>query len=152
MINDEEDLIRLDSFIAPSIIRKVVDEVHFFCFDDDTEPGLHKSLLERFGATETRHDSIESLIKEIEGKEKSLILDLDLDLFNREKPFYAEEQRIIEFSNRCTNLIKQAEVITIAKSPDPWYDTDSSRMDWDAELAEAVTEIVVPRILSIRNN
>src|SRR5208337_2973437 len=46
------NLVRKDSFIAPSIIRRIIDEVHFLCFQGDmdnlTPPGLDDELLKRY--------------------------------------------------------------------------------------------------------
>ena len=40
-----EDLrVRKDSFIAPAIIRGLVNEVHFLCFQPDTTPGMDRDI------------------------------------------------------------------------------------------------------------
>ena len=117
----ENSLVRRDSFISPAIIKGITDEVHFFCLQNDTEPGLDDKLLQTFKAYETRHDSIQSLVNTVQNRKKPLIMDLDLDLFNRDTPFFAEgaalSVSINEFLDDCTTLFKRAEVITIAKSP-----------------------------------
>jgi len=150
----KDSLVRRDSFIAPAVIRGITDEIHFFCLQDDTEPGLDPQLLQRYGAKEIRHDSIRGLRESLECRNKTLIMDLDLDLFNRDTPFYAEgthfSENIKEFIEECRPLIQKAEVATIAKSPSAWWIGNQSRWDWDPELSEELASIVVPRILKIR--
>ncbi|NQT09967.1 MAG: UPF0489 family protein [Desulfobacteraceae bacterium] len=76
-----EDYIRKDSFIASAIIRGLVDEVHFYCKQKDTEPGLDESLLAEYKASQFLHHDIDSLISY--STQKPIIFDIDLDLFNK---------------------------------------------------------------------
>lgn len=152
----ESRLIRRDSFISPAIIKGITDEVHFFCLQNDTELGLDDELLQSYGANEIRHNSIQDLVHALENIQKPLIMDLDLDLFNRDTPFYAEGAglctNIIEFLDKCGPLFERAEVVTIAKSPGAWWITNQNRWDWDRDLSEELAGIVVPRIISIRSH
>jgi len=60
MVRNEER-IQCDSFIAPAVIRELVTEVHFFCKQTDTEPGLGERLLADTGAREYMHDDADQL-------------------------------------------------------------------------------------------
>ena len=152
----EDNLVRRDSFICPAIIKGITDEVHFFCLQNDTKPGLDYELLQRYGTNEIRHDSIQDLVHALQNIRKPLIMDLDLDLFSRETSFYAEgaglSTNINEFLDECGPLFERAEVVTIAKSPGAWWTRTKDRWDWDRDLSEKLASIVVPRILSIRSH
>jgi hypothetical protein len=152
----ENRLIRRDSFIAPAIIKGITDEVHFFCLQNNTESGLDDELLQSYGVDEIRHTSIEDLVRVLRNGQKPLIMDLDLDLFNRDTPFYAEgaelSRKIIEFLDKCGSLFERAEVVTIAKSPGAWWIRNQNRWDWDRDLSEDVAKIALPHIVSIRSH
>ena len=151
----ENSLVRQDSFISPAIIKGITDEVHFFCLQDDTEPGLDEDLLARHQACEIRHDTIEGLIRALERLDRALIMDLDLDLFNRDTPFYAEgaelPKSITGFLDGIRDLFLRAQVITIAKSPGHWWIRNEKRWDWDTDLSEELARIVIPYIFAIRS-
>lgn len=153
---EEDNLVRRDSFISPAIIKGITDEVHFFCLQNDTEPGLDNVLLRTYGASEIPHNSIQELIHALENRKKPLIMDLDLDLFNRDTPFYAEgaglSTNINEFLHECEPLFERAEVVTIAKSPGDWWIRNQNQWDWDRDLSKKLAGIVVPRIISIRGH
>lgn len=139
----EENYIRKDSFIAPSIIRGYVNRVDFHCFQTDTEIGLDESLLINYSAKQNIHDKIEDLIHSIGNKK--IILDLDLDIFNKSS-YYLEgdlwsEQEIENYIYTITPLIEQAKIITIAMS----YGFSGSDQD-----REYLTKLVTPIILNIR--
>ena len=151
----EDCLVTRDSFIAPAIIRGISDEVHFFCLQNDTQPGLTSQLPQQYETIERRHSSIESLIESVKNSPKPLIMDLDLDLFNRATPFYSAgcemNTRVIAFIEKCSFLFQRAEVVTIAKSPGAWWINNQNQNDWDTELSEQLARIIVPRLVSIRS-
>lgn len=139
----EENYIRKDSFIAPSIIRGYVNRIHFHCFQTDTEIGLDDCLLEKCDAKQYVHDTIEELLA-VTGSEL-IILDIDLDIFNRSTNFLDGDlwsnEEIIEYISKITPLIREAKVITIAMS----YGYSGSNAE-----REFLTKFVVPKIIDIR--
>lgn len=151
----ENRLIRRDSFISPAIIRGLIDEVHFFCLQDDTQPGLNDQLLHRYQAKEFRHSSLCSLVRAVENRKKPVIADLDLDLFNRATQFYGQGEGLpkkIDYFLSKTNIVfSSADVVTIAKSPGNWWIQEQNQWDWDTGLSEKVAEIIVPRIVLLRS-
>ena len=113
-------LIRKDSFIAPAIIKKFFKKIYFFCLQKDTEQGFYKPFLSEYDASESIFSDIESLCKELHNND--IILDLDLDIFNKsgkwaEGDLWAEEE-IISFLGKCSTLVNNAKIITIAMSFD----------------------------------
>jgi hypothetical protein len=78
---ERKPFVRYDSFIAPSIIRGLVKEVHFICSQDDTDIGLDDNLLHRYEAKQFVHKNLDSLIQHI--GDRQILFDLDLDMFNR---------------------------------------------------------------------
>ena len=136
----ENDKIRKDSFIAPSIIRGYVNRVDFHCFQT-TNIGLTDSILANYNPIQNNHNTIEDLIKSI-GNEK-IILDLDLDLFNKSGKMGElwGEKKIENYIHKITPLIKQAKIITIAMS----YGFSGSNKD-----IEYLTKLVIPIIINIK--
>ncbi|MGE4418570.1 MAG: UPF0489 family protein [Sulfurimonas sp.] len=138
----KEDYIRKDSFIAPSIIRGYINRVDFHCFQTDTEIGLDESLLANYNVEQNIHDKIGDLINSIGNKK--IILDLDLDIFNKSDNFLEgdlwSEEEIKNYIYKITPLIEQAKVITIAMSYG-FSGSDQGR--------EYLTKLVTPIIVDI---
>lgn len=139
----EEKYIRKDSFIAPAIIRGYANRIHFHSFQTDTEIGLDDFLLDKFDAKQFVHDTIEELLSAT-GSE-SIILDIDLDLFNKSTNFLDGDlwtkEEILEYISKIIPLIKRAKVITIAMS----YGYSGSNTE-----REFLSKFIVPKIIDIR--
>lgn len=147
------DLVDHASFIAPAILLRLIDEVHFYCLQNDTTPGLDSDLLDETGIKEYRHESIDDLISITKNLNKPILFDLDVDLFNRATPFYSDgpeyHERIRSFIWKCSDLIKRAAVVTIAKSPSAYWIKNEGQWDWDVELAEELFNMIVPIVREI---
>lgn len=109
--------VRKDSFIAPAIIRGIVNEIYFFCFQDNTETGLDEDLLKKYHSKQFIYKNIDLIPYH---KIKNYFLDIDLDLFNNSdmwaKSDLWENSDICDFLRKCSGLIKNASLITIAMS------------------------------------
>ena len=135
--------IRKDSFIAPAVIRELLSSVHFYCLQDDTEPGIDSTLLARFNCAQYMHTSTEQLV----GADVSspMIFDLCLDLFNDsdqwEEGELWEDRDIIEFLELTAPYIERASIVTVSFS----YGYSGSKDD-----TEHLAAIVLPRMLALR--
>lgn len=133
--------IRFDSFIAPSIIRGSVKEIHFYCLDYDNDIALDEELLRQCHAKQFVYKNIDSLIQHVSGK--SIVFDIDLDIFNKsdkwEEGNIWDENDILKFVDKCTSIIANSALVTIATS------TGYSGNNKDTEY---LTDLVVPRIVS----
>jgi len=118
-----KNIVRLDSFIVPALIRNLIDEVHFYCIQKDTDPGIDNPgidnpLLSKYGVTQFIHQSVNSI--DISDIRKPIIFDIDLDLFNNSEIMDEgdlwRESEIIKFVRGCSGIIKRASLITIAMS------------------------------------
>ena len=119
MVRNEER-IQYDSFIAPAVIRKLVTEVHFFCKQTNTEPGLGEQLLIDAGAREYLHNDVRELAEaEFSGP---VIFDLCLDLFNRSDMWATgdlwSDDEIREFLEQIRPVLERAVVVTVSLSFD----------------------------------
>lgn len=135
-----DSLVRYDSFIAPAIIRGIVKEVHFYCFQSDGDDGLENDLLQRYKAKQFIHSNIDTLIQGVSGK--SVVFDIDLDIFNRSDKWdrgdiWAEED-ILSFIDKCSGLIANSSLITIAMS----FDYSGTAKD-----AKYLARLLVPKII-----
>ncbi|HDV6325032.1 TPA: UPF0489 family protein [Burkholderia cenocepacia] len=114
----EGNWIRYDSFIAPAVIRGLVNDVHFFCMQDDDEPGLDSELLSSTGARQTLYGDAVALSQT--NFDAPLIFDLCLDLFNRSDEFYTSDlwsdAEIVTFLEHVRPFIEQAMVVTVSLS------------------------------------
>ena len=115
----EEMWIRWDSFISPAIIRGFIDEVHFFCKqDDDFDVGISEELLSRSGTKQFIHEDIRPLVSQ--KFSSPLIFDLCLDLFNKSDMWYQgdiwPQNEIDDFLETTKPLIQQARLITVSLS------------------------------------
>jgi hypothetical protein len=148
MIADRARPVDYASFIAPAILLELVDEVHFYCLQNDTSPGLSSDLLHETGAKEYRHHDIDDLLRTIARLRKPILFDLDIDLFNRATTFYSDgpeyHERIHSFIEKCSDLIQRAAVVTIAKSPSNYWIKNEGHYDWDEVLAEELFNKIVP--------
>lgn len=110
-------LVRKDSFIAPAVIRKIINEIHFYCFQYDNEIGLDEAFLKEFNASQFIHKNLNTIIEQVQ---QNYFFDLDLDLFNRSDMWANgdlwELSEIYDFIDNCSGLIKNASLITIAMS------------------------------------
>jgi len=110
--------VRKDSFIAPAIIRGLVDEVHFYCKQTCTGPGLYPPFLKEHNAGQFIHRNIESLISH--QISKPIIFDIGLDIFNKSDMWDEgdiwKEIEIFEFLWKCSNMIQSSSIVTTAMS------------------------------------
>ena len=140
-IVDQGDLIKDASFIAPGIIRNLLSEIHFYCLQDDTEEGIDDSLLNDFNCTQFKYNDIDSLINY--KYEEDILFDLDLDLFNKDdywmKGDLWKENEIADFVNKCSGIIANSSLVTIAISPG--YSGTKDDMIF-------LKELVVPKIVT----
>lgn len=131
--------IRYDSFIAPAIISKIFNEVHFLCYQNDTSIGLDEELLDEYKSRQIIHKNISKVIDDLTGRE--VAFDLDLDIFNRSDMFQEgdiwEEKEIIQFLEKCEQLISKSPLITIALS----YNCSGSHKD-----TRYLVELILPII------
>lgn len=137
---EHKSLVRYDSFIAPAIIRGFVKEVHFYCLQDDTDIGLDDDLLHRYGARQFIHKNLDSLIQHVE--DRPILLDLDLDIFNKSDQWNEgdiwPEGEIVSFVDKCTELVLNSSLCTIAMS----FDYSGANKD-----TIYLTKLVVPSII-----
>ncbi|MDD3854088.1 UPF0489 family protein [Sulfurimonas sp.] len=141
-IISEEQYIRKDSFIAPAIIRKFINRVDFYCFQNNTEVGLDSSLLTKYQVKQNIYSQIDDLVKPTGTCE--IILDIDLDIFNTIGSKFGKlwsKDKIINYINKLSPLIKKAKIITIAMS----YGYTGSN-----EEIEYLTKLVIPLIIETR--
>lgn len=115
----DENWIRFDSFIAPAIIRGFIEEVHFYCTQDDIfDVGIDEQLLTRMGTHQTIHDNFHSLSNQ--QFSCPVFFDLCLDLFNDSDTLYGSnlwpESRIIEFLAAMKQTIRDAHLVTVSLS------------------------------------
>ncbi|MHA7685915.1 hypothetical protein [Cupriavidus sp. PET2-C1] len=117
MVRNKER-IQYDSFIAPAVIRKLVTEVHFFCKQTGTEPGLGERLLTEAGAHEYMHDNAGQLAQV--QFDRPLIFDLCLDLFNRSNKWatgdLCSDDDIRDLLQSARSIIERAALVTISLS------------------------------------
>lgn len=119
MIREEHGFIRFDSFIAPAILRGSIDEVHFYCKQDDWfDSKFNDETLERTGTRQFVHEDVNALAQQ--AFPSPLILDLCLDLFNKADYWYESdlwsEEEILAFLEAIRPLIEQAVLITVSLS------------------------------------
>jgi len=116
------DWIRYDSFIAPAIVRRLVDEVHYYCKQQDHyDIGIDDDLLRRFAAFQQFHETPESLALVAPGR--PLIFDLCLDLFNRpdkndkmyEGVLWSDDE-VMAFLGHVKELVQRARIVTVSLS------------------------------------
>lgn len=114
----EGNWIRYDSFIAPAVMRGLVSDVHFFCLQDDDEPGLDEELLNSSGARQTIHEEAAALSHA--KFDAPLIFDLCLDLFNRSDQWLTGDlwsnAEVTAFLEQVRPVIEQAQLVTVSLS------------------------------------
>jgi len=110
--------VRTHSYIAPAIIRGLIDEVHFYCRQVCTGPGLYPRFLKQHKARQFIHQNIESLVSR--EFSKPVIFDMDLDLFNNadmwEEGDLWTDSEINDFLGVCSEMVRSAHVVTAAMS------------------------------------
>jgi len=110
--------IRNDSFIAPAIIRGLINEIHFFCKETCTGPGLYPPFMKEYNARQFMYENIESLISN--NISKPVIFDIDLDFFNKSEMWdegnLMTDLEIMEFLSLCTPMIKISSLVTASMS------------------------------------
>ncbi len=143
MVRNQER-IQYDSFIAPAVIRELVTEVHFFCKQSGTEPGLGERLLGDTGAREYMHDDAGQLAHvQFRGP---VIFDLCLDLFNRSDEWAAgdlwTDDEIRSFLDQVRPVIERAALVTVSLS----FDYSGTKAD-----TRHLATLVVPTIVKWRS-
>ena len=138
-------VIRWDSFIAPSVIRRTVSSLHFLCYQDSDAPGLPSKLIERFKCAQAFYENPRSLSSaNITGP---YIFDLCLDVFNYEgdgcNARLWPDDLIAAFIDDLNVLILGATGITISASFQSFLDDN---------LVRHIAAIVLPKIKTIRGN
>lgn len=136
-------LIGYDSFIGPAMARGLVDNIHFLCFQEESDKGFSQRELEKFGCTQTVHnDSDELRVLEIS---EPLLFDLCLDVFNRSDYEYRSDlwgdAEIAKLLDDCKALVERAAVVTVSMS----YGCSGT-----AEDTRRLTERVIPLFLEWR--
>jgi len=110
--------VQKDSFIAPAIKRGLVDEVHFYCRQTCTGPGLYPPFLKVYGAKQFIHEKMKSLLSH--QISKPIIFDIGLGLFNKsgmwDEGDLWTDQEIAEFFWMCSDMIQSSSVVTAAMS------------------------------------
>jgi UPF0489 domain len=110
--------VRKHSFVAPAIIRGLVDEVHFYCKQACTGPGLYPPFLKQHKARQVIHQGVEALLSR--KISKPVIFDIDLDLFNNfdmwDEGDLWPDAEITEFLSMCSGMVQSASVVTAAMS------------------------------------
>jgi hypothetical protein len=132
-------VVRKDSFIAAGIIRGIINQVHFYCLQTDTEVGVDAQYSSSRKVKQFIHKNPGFLSKKAL---KGSLFDIDLDLFNN-SDFYGtgdlwSEERILSFVDSCSELIMSAPLVTIAMS----FGESGSRKD-----TKYLTRLVVPKIV-----
>lgn len=111
------DFVRKVSFIAPAIIKGIINEIHFYCFQHNTEIGIDEKLLNKYHSKQFIHKNLNLIL---DHNPNNYFLDIDLDVFNK-SDMWAESDLwgnsdICDFLRKCSGLIKGASLITIAMS------------------------------------
>jgi len=135
--------IQRDNFIAPALIRKLIDEVHFLCLQRDTDQGFWPPDIARLGFAQYIYDDLRGLLSSL--KDRELLFDLDIDLFNT-SGMWAEDEYwpvsdIIAFLEECGASITRARVVTVAIS---------LGFSGSAKGARRLTELVMREVLRYR--
>lgn len=136
------EFIKFDSFIAPAILRGLVNIVHYYCFQEDGEK-LDDDLLQLSGAKQIVHSSVDSLVSApIDGP---LIFDLCLDLFNNsdqwEEGSLWPDEDILHFLESVSPLVAKSDIVTIAMS----FNYSGTHSD-----TKHLAKLVVPILLAQR--
>lgn len=141
----KDKYIREDSFITPALITNIFKEVHFLCFQNDTDIGIDESLLDNYNAKQFLYNSSDEVVNSLSNQ--SIVFDLDLDIFNKSDYHDTgdlwKENEIIDFLGRFIKIIKRAPIITIAYS----YSYSGSKKD-----TNYLANLVIPIILKCTNN
>lgn len=139
------NFIQYDSFIAPAIARGLINNIHFLCFQDDTDQGLWQPFLDRFKCKQTIHSTSKTLPAIAEGA--PFIFDFCIDVFNRSGYMYKselwDECEINDLLIDCKTLVQHAELVTISMS----YGCSGTEED-----TRKLTELVVSHFMEWRNN
>jgi len=144
LLIQSNERVKYDSFIAPAIIRGLLNEVHFFCLESE-ENGLDEDLVEQYSVKVFDYRDWRRLA---ECRLTSPhIFDLCLDLFNHSNDKMYEgdlwnADEINEFVNGMQDLIQEAEIVTVSLSFGYSGNCDQTR--WLADL-------VLPKVWEFRN-
>lgn len=142
---EEDEFVRYDSFIAPAVVRKRFESVHFFCMQgDEHDVGLSAEVRQEGATEQVLHDTPESLASIT--LDRPLIFDLCLDLFNKDDDLeYGSDlwsdAEIQQFIETVRALIENASVVTISLSFGYSGTEDDTRH---------LAALVVPRIFALR--
>lgn len=143
---ENEDHIQYDSFIGPAIARRIINEIHFLCYQDDGgDKGFYLPILDKFDCSQTIHENSSDLSDLVD--DKPLIFDFCLDVFNRSEYNYESDlwsdEDIDNLLNDCKELVQSANVVTISMS----YGCSGT-----AEDTKLLTERVVHTFIQWRND
>lgn len=116
----KNDCIRYDSFIAPAVRLGVINDIHWFCFQEDDDQGIYSEIFDKTQLVQTSYDDVQD-VPVLELSKKKVIFDLCLDLFNRsnDKEYEGdlwEDQEIIDFLEVVSPMIVSAELVTVSLS------------------------------------
>lgn len=144
MIRDE-DGIQYDSFIAPAVRRGLIEELHFFCTQDDSDPGIDEHLRVSGRIKQFIHEDVNELAALT--IDAPLIFDLCLDLFN-ESDYMDEgdiwpDAEVAAFMDVVRNLVTKANLVTVSLS----FGCSGTRED-----TRRLASIVLPRIVAWRDH
>lgn len=113
-----EHLIQYDSFIGPAIARGLIDQVHFLCFQEDSDQGFYPPVLQQLGGKQTLHQNSDAL--KALYIDKPILFDFCLDVFNRSKYDYQSDlwrdPEIDKLLADCERLVRNAAVVTVSAS------------------------------------
>ena len=137
--------IRLDSFIAPALLRRTVRDVHFYCLQGDVETSaFDDAFLRSCGARQFVYDSAQSLASARIAQ--PFLFDLCLDLFNRSDMWCEgdlwDDAAVSAFLHTMRSIIVGAELVTVSLSfnySGDWNDT------------RHLAKLVLPTLLDFRS-
>lgn len=139
-----DEYIRLDSFIAAAVRRRMLRRIHFLCRQDDTEIGIDRDLLRLGGARQHVHADVLALnTAEIE---EPYVFDLCLDFFSDSDQMGSgpvwNDADVLGVIDPIRPLVESAGAVTVSLSFDYSGSADDTRH---------LAQLVVPRIHAWRH-
>jgi hypothetical protein len=134
-----DQYIRLDSFIAAAVRRRMLRRIHFLCRQDDTEIGINRDLLRLGGARQYVHADVLALnAAEVEAP---YVFDLCLDYFSDSDqmgsgPVWSDAD-VLDVVEPIRPLVEGAGAVTVSLS----FDYSGSGAD-TRHLAQLVLPLV----------
>jgi hypothetical protein len=128
LVKQNKSPIKCESFIAPAIIRKLFDEIYFYCLQEN-DFVFDEIFHRKYSIKIRKYKNIKSLVKSLSGKEFCLDIDMDV-FFDLEGSIYSDL-----WSNKCIAILldsiqllsKCASLTTIAMSFDYINDVDKTK-------------------------